>query len=133
MMLMLSGFSKESEPKLLLRPQMVTIFPDVMGAGLVLLTPILLLLISVPLTSPILNGLPSSNLTENGFSKLIPENIWLVATIVLVTQRFLTSPLFTRVIQHKHMLNGLSHEDDLFNIIINLSLILSNIIINSYN
>ena len=132
MMLMLSGFLKESEPKLLLRPQMVTIFPDVMGAGEEL-TPILLLLTSLPLTSLILNGLPSSNLTENGFSKLIPENIWLVATVVLVAQGFLTLPLFTRVIQHKHMLNGLSHDDDLFNIIINLSLTLSNIIINSYN
>jgi hypothetical protein len=111
---------------------MVTIFPDVMGAGEEL-PPIPLLLISLPLMSLILNGLQSSNLTENGFSKLIPESTWLVATIVLVTQRFLTLPLFTRVIQHKHMLNGLSHEDDLFNIIINLSLILNNIIINSYN
>jgi hypothetical protein len=129
---MLSGFSKEWELKLLLRPQMVTIFRDVMAAGEEL-TPIPLLLTSLPLMSPILNGLPSSNLTENGFSKLIPENIWLVATVVLVAQGFLTSPLFTRVIQHKHMLNGLSHEDDLFNIIINLSLILNNIIINSYN
>ena len=97
MMLMLSGFLKESELKLLLRPQMVTIFPDVMDAGEELIQ-IPLLLISVPLMSPILNGLPSSNLTENGFSKLIPENIWLVAMAAPV-QLNQTLLLFMRLIQ----------------------------------
>jgi hypothetical protein len=97
---------------------MENIFPDAMDAGAVQPIRILLLPISLPPMSLILNGLQSSKPTENGPSKPILENIWLAATVALVHQRYLTLLLFMRPTPVTLGPNGVSYDNDLSYIIL---------------